>query len=303
MRRLPCLVAVLALLMTVSTVMAQPRAATEADLSGRWTGVWLGYGLFAIPRNETATAELRQVGGRGHGRLALEDSGAAAGVPLAFRLAGSTGAAVTFDVSGSDVVMTHALGGRYFTGDFKVFGDQMIGRVRGADPDVLITLTRLLPAAAMPAPVAVAAARTPAPPTPAPSAPVARTPEPAPTAAERPAPREFAAQPTVRPIHFDFDKADIRPDAAVILDEAASILNGSAGSSVSVGGHTDSVGTEAYNQGLSERRAMAVKDYLAGKGVDSSRLSAVGYGEANPIAANDTADGRALNRRVELSVN
>lgn len=126
-------------------------------------------------------------------------------------------------------------------------------------------------------------------------------PAPAPRAAPPPAPVEEKI--VLRGVNFDFDKSEIRPDAAVILDEAASILNSSTGSSVSVGGHTDSVGTDAYNQGLSERRAMAVKDYLAGKGVDSSRLSAVGYGEANPIAANDTADGRALNRRVELSVN
>jgi OOP family OmpA-OmpF porin len=70
-----------------------------------------------------------------------------------------------------------------------------------------------------------------------------------------------------------------------------------------VGGHTDSVGTDAYNQGLSERRAMAVKDYLVGKGVDGSRLSSMGYGESSPVASNDTADGRALNRRVELNLN
>ena len=105
----------------------------------------------------------------------------------------------------------------------------------------------------------------------------------------------------LRGVNFDFDKADIRPDAAVILDEAASLLGQSSGS-VSVGGHTDSVGADAYNQGLSERRAAAVKDYLVGKGVDSSRLSTAGYGEANPIASNDTADGRALNRRVELNL-
>ena len=128
-------------------------------------------------------------------------------------------------------------------------------------------------------------------------------PPPAPRAAPAPAPVPVEEKIVLRGVNFDFDKAEIRPDAAVILDEAASILNSNTGSAVSVGGHTDSVGTDAYNQGLSERRAMAVKDYLAGKGVDSSRLSAVGYGEANPISANDTADGRALNRRVELSVN
>jgi len=126
-------------------------------------------------------------------------------------------------------------------------------------------------------------------------------PPPAPRAAPPPAPVEEKI--VLRGVNFDFDKSDIRPDAAVILDEAASILNENTGSSVSVGGHTDSVGTDAYNQGLSERRAMSVKDYLVGKGVDGSRLSSMGYGESNPIAANDTADGRALNRRVELNLN
>ena len=124
-------------------------------------------------------------------------------------------------------------------------------------------------------------------------------PPPAPRAAPPPAPVEEKI--VLRGVNFDFDKADIRPDAAVILDEAASLLGESSGN-VSVGGHTDSVGADAYNQSLSERRAAAVKDYLAGKGVDSSRLSTAGYGESNPIASNDTADGRALNRRVELNL-
>ncbi len=125
-------------------------------------------------------------------------------------------------------------------------------------------------------------------------------PAPAPRAAPAPAPVEEKI--VLRGVNFDFDKADIRPDAAVILDEAASILNSSPGRSVSVGGHTDSVGADAYNQSLSERRAASVKDYLAGKGVDPARLSTAGFGESNPIASNDTADGRSLNRRVELNL-
>ena len=128
-------------------------------------------------------------------------------------------------------------------------------------------------------------------------------PPPPPRAAPAPAPAPVEEKIVLRGVNFDFDKANIRPDAAVILDEAASILNEHPGSSVSVGGHTDSIGTDAYNQGLSERRAKSVKDYLVGKGVDASRLTATGYGEANPIASNDTKDGRALNRRVELNLN
>jgi outer membrane protein OmpA-like peptidoglycan-associated protein len=126
--------------------------------------------------------------------------------------------------------------------------------------------------------------------------------KPAPKPAPAPAPAPVEEKIVLRGVNFDFDKADIRPDAAVILDEAASILNDNPGRSVSVAGHTDSVGADAYNQGLSERRAAAVKDYLVGKGVDGSRLTTSGFGESSPIAANDTADGRALNRRVELNL-
>src|SRR5512134_2472377 len=127
-------------------------------------------------------------------------------------------------------------------------------------------------------------------------------PPPAPKAAPAPPPEPVEERIVLRGVNFDFDKSDIRPDAAVILDEAASILNANPGRSVSVAGHTDSVGTDAYNQGLSERRAASVKDYLVGQGVDASRLSTSGFGESNPIASNDTADGRALNRRVELNL-
>src|SRR5262245_5614275 len=127
-------------------------------------------------------------------------------------------------------------------------------------------------------------------------------PPPAPRAAPAPPPAPVEERIVLRGVNFDFDKSDIRPDAAVILDEAASQLNANPGRSVSVGGHTDSVGTDTYNQSLSERRAASVKDYLVGKGVDASRLTTTGYGESNPIASNDTADGRALNRRVELNL-
>ena len=65
-------------------------------------------------------------------------------------------------------------------------------------------------------------------------------------------------------------------------------------------GDTDSIGTDAYNQGLSERRAESVRSHLVDRGVSASRLTAVGYGESQPIASNETEEGRALNRRVEL---
>jgi OOP family OmpA-OmpF porin len=102
---------------------------------------------------------------------------------------------------------------------------------------------------------------------------------------------------------FDFDSAVIKPELAAKLDEVAARLEGREYSSVDVVGHTCSIGTEAYNQGLSERRAQAAADYLASRGVDSSKMSVRGEGELNPAYSNDTADGRAKNRRVEISVN
>lgn len=104
----------------------------------------------------------------------------------------------------------------------------------------------------------------------------------------------------LRGINFDFDKANIKPEAEGVLDAAAEVLKENPDVRVRVGGHTDSVGTDEYNQGLSERRAKAVRDYLASHGVDGSRLTAVGYGESQPVADNGTADGRAQNRRVAL---
>lgn len=110
-------------------------------------------------------------------------------------------------------------------------------------------------------------------------------------------------------VNFDYDKSTLRPDAVSILGEAAEILKRYPDLRVEVAGHTDSKGTDAYNQKLSERRATAVYDYLTGQGVAASRLTGpIGYGESRPIAPNTNADGsdnpegRAKNRRTELNV-
>jgi len=103
-------------------------------------------------------------------------------------------------------------------------------------------------------------------------------------------------------VYFDFDKATIKPEGKAVLNEAAALLKKHERVVVEVAGHTDSVGSDAYNQGLSERRANAVKDYLTAQGVTATRLTARGYGEAQPVASNDTDAGRAENRRVELIV-
>ena len=106
----------------------------------------------------------------------------------------------------------------------------------------------------------------------------------------------------LRGINFDFDKAVIKPEFEGVLDAGIDVLKENPSTQIQVAGYTDSVGTDAYNQGLSERRANAVRDYFVTHGIDASRLTSVGFGEGNPVADNSTADGRAQNRRVELNV-
>ena len=113
---------------------------------------------------------------------------------------------------------------------------------------------------------------------------------------------------TLEPIFFDFDKATIKPVSYPILDQVVKVMTDRPNMRVRVEGHTDSKGSEAYNQRLSQRRAEAVVKYLVGKGIDPSRLEAVGYGKSRPIAPNQNSDGsdnpvgRAKNRRTEFHV-
>jgi len=100
---------------------------------------------------------------------------------------------------------------------------------------------------------------------------------------------------------FDFDKAEVKPAFLPMLDEIAKVLSDNPKMTLQLEGHTDSVGSVKYNQALSERRANAVKNSLVKRSnVDAKRLSTVGYGESKPITTNETAEGRAKNRRVDL---
>lgn len=103
-------------------------------------------------------------------------------------------------------------------------------------------------------------------------------------------------------VSFDFARADIKPSFRPTLDKVADVLKRYPKSIVHVVGHTDSVGSEAYNQRLSEQRAQSVVSYLASAGVQSDRLRAEGRGETEPRESNATEAGRQLNRRVELFV-
>jgi len=126
----------------------------------------------------------------------------------------------------------------------------------------------------------------------------------APSMAPEPEPEPMAEAIRVElDVKFDFDKAVVKEDSQGDIRSLADFMKQYPQTSTVVEGHTDSVGSDAYNQNLSERRANAVRDVLVNQhGIDSGRVSAVGYGESRPIADNDSDAGRALNRRVEAAV-
>jgi outer membrane protein OmpA-like peptidoglycan-associated protein len=103
-------------------------------------------------------------------------------------------------------------------------------------------------------------------------------------------------------ILFDFNSAGLRAESRRTLDEMGSVFAKYPQQTIMVEGHADSVGSDAYNQTLSEQRADAVRDYLVRQGTAASRIRAVGFGENEPRSSNDTAEGRQLNRRVEIRI-
>jgi len=103
-------------------------------------------------------------------------------------------------------------------------------------------------------------------------------------------------------ISFATDQSSIQPQFRPTLDQVAQTLAEYPKTMIDVVGHTDATGSEAYNQGLSERRAASVADYLGSHGVASVRMATIGYGKTRPIATNETAEGRAENRRVEIKI-
>ena len=122
------------------------------------------------------------------------------------------------------------------------------------------------------------------------------------------APQPQPAQPVTSRItyaadaFFDFDKSVLKPQGRATLDDLAAKIKGINLETLISTGYTDSIGTEAYNMGLSLRRANAVKAYLVSKGIDANRIVVEGRGERNPVATNKTAAGRAKNRRVAIDV-
>lgn len=107
---------------------------------------------------------------------------------------------------------------------------------------------------------------------------------------------------TLSDVLFDFDRATLRPGAEATLDRVARFLREQPERELLIEGHTDSVGPESYNRGLSRRRAEAVESYLARRGIDPGRIVSRGYGEELPVVSNETGIGRQQNRRVEIVV-
>ena len=103
-------------------------------------------------------------------------------------------------------------------------------------------------------------------------------------------------------INFEFNKATIKPEGKAILDKNVAVLSDDKTLDVSIEGHCDIIGSDEYNQKLSEARARSVYDYFLSKGIDASRMRTVGYGRSRPIVPNDSEANRAKNRRVEINI-
>ncbi len=135
-------------------------------------------------------------------------------------------------------------------------------------------------------------------------------PKPAPAPAPKPEAKKEAPKPKpvaekvtfAADVTFDFDKASIKPEGRAKLDDLANKVKSINLEVVIAIGHADAIGSDAYNQSLSVRRAEAVKAYLVSKGLEGNRVYTEGKGEKQPVADNKTADGRAKNRRTEIEV-
>jgi peptidoglycan-associated lipoprotein len=167
-------------------------------------------------------------------------------------------------------------------------------------------------AAAAPPPTGAAVTTPPAPAAPAPareSPPAAVTPPAPATAAPqtppstaRPSPKEFVSVPELKDIHFDFDKYDIRPGDAKILDANASWLKSNPDQLVLIEGHCDERGTNEYNLALGERRAKATMNYLVSQGVQANRVTIISYGEERPVCTEHNESCWSKNRRSHFLV-
>jgi peptidoglycan-associated lipoprotein len=293
---------------TPAPLAESPKPAS--DVSGRWTGHWVGTGLFNSPRQEDLTLDLVQQGDAGYGRMIIDGAVAAEGVPWQVRQQGLAGIRVYAAVSGSKVKIMHEVDRRIFTADMTVDGDRMVGEVKGSN--VRFVLARKAPHHEA-APQAAQAAPSMPPQVPVASAPV--TPEPAAVAlatpteqteatqpAERPRHEDYIAVPELKPIYFEFDKSALRPDALDALTSSTAWLKENADALVLIEGNCDERGTAEYNLALGDRRAKSAMDYLEANGIAKERLSTVSYGKERPVCMERSEECMNQNRRADFRI-
>jgi peptidoglycan-associated lipoprotein len=256
--------------------------------------------VFSIPRHDVANAHLNQLNDRGYGRIWFDGTLASESVPLDVRLDGLKGTPVMFEVDGNRVVMWHREDSRLLRVHLEVKGDRMVGRMVDTETPGRVVFQRVRQAAAVaPAPLPVASAPAPAaPPAPAPPPAAAAPPPPPPVVAVRPEPKEYAPTDALKPIHFDFDRSEIRSSEVAVLEANGDWLKANREILIIIEGHCDERGTEAYNLALGERRARAVRDYLMTKGVAADRMTTVSYGEDRPVCREQTEECWQKNRRA-----
>jgi peptidoglycan-associated lipoprotein len=287
-----------------------------ADISGRWTGTWVGTGLFNAPRQENLILELAQKGEAGYGRLILDNATAAESVPWEVRQQGLGGIRVFAAINGSKVRITHELDNRIFTADLTVMGEQMVGEVRGRPVRLLLARqggpsngpARDVPpqaAQVMPPPIVASQPMAP-PPQSVAMAPQSQVqpaePPKADEAMQRPRNEEYVKAPELKSLYFDFDKAALRPDAVDALSNNVVWLKENADTFVLIEGNADERGTAEYNLALGDRRAKSAMDYLEANGIAKDRLSTVSNGKERPVCTEATEECRAQNRRADFRV-
>ena len=118
--------------------------------------------------------------------------------------------------------------------------------------------------------------------------------------ASKPAQKCYPKVVILKGVNFDYNKSILKPESFAVLDENLAVLKSRPKMTITIVGHTDSDGNSAYNQKLSEARATAVMQYFLDKGIQGSRMQAIGKGESTPIADNKSDAGKALNRRIEI---
>ena len=281
----------------------------DNDISGHWSGSWVGTGLFQAVRQEPLTMDITQRGNAGYGRLVVDGAVAAESVPWEVRQQGLGGIRVFATVSGSKVKLTHEVDDRIFAADMTVDGDQMIGQINGRR--VRLLLARQTPAAPsqqsakatpqMPSQVPVAAEPLPAQPEPG-LATVAVAPPQEASGAQRPRNEDYVAVAELKPIHFDFDKAALRPDAVDALSNNTAWLKENADTLVLIEGNCDERGTAEYNLALGDRRAKSAMEYLEANGIPRERLSTVSYGKERPVCTENTEECKSQNRRADFRI-